>query len=97
MQATKIMKGFAGMVPDKCVVIRDGAFKEITVSTLTQLQSSCHVLKCNFLYFQASALVVGDIVVLETGSRVPSDIRVISCNDMKVDKSMLTGESEPMR
>lgn len=85
------------MIPDKCVVIRDGAFKEITVSTITQIQLSSRFLKYNFMCFQASALVVGDIVVLETGSRVPSDIRVISSNGMKVDKSMLTGESEPMR
>eukprot|EP01042_Synura_sphagnicola_P000588 gene588-637_t len=45
----------------------------------------------------ASELVVGDIVNLETGLRVPSDMRILSCSNLKIDKSMLTGESEPVR
>eukprot|EP01038_Epipyxis_sp_PR26KG_P007517 gene7517-10240_t len=42
-------------------------------------------------------LVVGDIVHLELGSRVPADLRIIQSNFMKVDKSVLTGEIEPFR
>jgi sodium/potassium-transporting ATPase subunit alpha len=42
-------------------------------------------------------LVVGDIVHLELGSRVPADVRILSCNSLKVDKSVLTGEVEPFR
>ena len=45
----------------------------------------------------ASELVVGDVVKLETGSRVPADVRVISCSNLKVDKSLLTGESDPVK
>ncbi len=37
----------------------------------------------------------GDIVELGDGDQVPADIRVLSANDMQVDNSSLTGESEP--
>ena len=44
---------------------------------------------------QPSKLVVGDIVLLETGIRVPADLRIIESSGLKIDKSMLTGENEP--
>ena len=41
-------------------------------------------------------LVVGDIVVLKNGSRVPADIRLIQASDVKLETSAMTGESEPL-
>nr|XP_003701662.1 PREDICTED: sodium/potassium-transporting ATPase subunit alpha-like [Megachile rotundata] len=41
-------------------------------------------------------LVVGDIVLLETGERVPADIRVLECQGLKVDNASITGESLPL-
>ncbi len=38
-------------------------------------------------------LVVGDVVILDTGDFVPADIRIIEKNDIVVDESVLTGES----
>ena len=43
----------------------------------------------------AEELVPGDVVEVSDGDQVPADIRVVSANDMKVDNSSLTGESEP--
>ncbi|XP_066251236.1 sodium/potassium-transporting ATPase subunit alpha-like isoform X2 [Euwallacea similis] len=40
-------------------------------------------------------LVVGDLVDMKFGDRIPADIRIIQSNGFKVDNSALTGESEP--
>jgi len=38
-------------------------------------------------------LVVGDIVLLESGSKITADLRIIDSNNLQVDESVLTGES----
>ncbi|EAR94958.2 Na,H/K antiporter P-type ATPase alpha subunit family protein (macronuclear) [Tetrahymena thermophila SB210] len=40
-------------------------------------------------------LVVGDIVLIKAGEKIPADIRILESSEMKVDNSALTGESEP--
>ena len=41
-------------------------------------------------------VVPGDILYLSAGDMIPADIRVISCKDLFVGQSSLTGESEPV-
>ena len=43
----------------------------------------------------ASELVVGDVVYLEEGDKIPADGRLIVQNTLKVDNSPITGEAEP--
>ena len=38
-------------------------------------------------------LVPGDIVLLESGDNIASDMRIIECSNLQVDESILTGES----
>ncbi|ESO10963.1 hypothetical protein HELRODRAFT_156333 [Helobdella robusta] len=47
------------------------------------------------LNVRAEDLVIGDLVEIKSGDRVPADVRIISCSGFKVDNSSLTGESEP--
>uniref|UniRef100_A0A668VWX3 Sodium/potassium-transporting ATPase subunit alpha n=1 Tax=Oreochromis aureus TaxID=47969 RepID=A0A668VWX3_OREAU len=40
-------------------------------------------------------VVLGDLVEVKGGDRIPADLRIISAHGCKVDNSSLTGESEP--
>uniref|UniRef100_A0A803TNZ0 Sodium/potassium-transporting ATPase subunit alpha n=1 Tax=Anolis carolinensis TaxID=28377 RepID=A0A803TNZ0_ANOCA len=47
------------------------------------------------IQINAEGVVVGDLVEVKGGDRVPADLRIISSHGCKVDNSSLTGESEP--
>ncbi|XP_055342143.1 sodium/potassium-transporting ATPase subunit alpha-B-like isoform X2 [Paramacrobiotus metropolitanus] len=43
----------------------------------------------------ADQLVLGDLVEVKGGDRIPADLRIIESKSLKVDNSSLTGEAEP--
>jgi sodium/potassium-transporting ATPase subunit alpha len=59
--------------------------------------SHCHVIRNGIVIeCPAEELVVGDVVVVQFGEKVPADLRIIECSNLKVDNSSLTGEAEPL-
>lgn len=48
-------------------------------------------------HIAARDLVVGDVVVLSEGDRVPADALLIEATHLEADESLLTGESVPVR
>ena len=47
-------------------------------------------------YILHDQVVTGDIVLIETGDKIPADGRLIECTALRADESSLTGESAPV-
>lgn len=89
--------GFIGAVLLVNAVI--GAFQEYSAQRAAEalrrlVRIRTRVLREGDVYeIDAEQLVPGDIVLLESGDRVPADLRLLAGHGLEVDESLLTGES----
>jgi len=66
------------------------ALKKLIVSKVIVLRDNVPI------EIPTEELVPGDVVLLETGNKVPADVRLIESINLRVDESALTGESVPV-
>ena len=64
------------------------ALKQLTAPTAKVLRDG------EFAEVSAREVVPGDVLYLETGDRIPADLRLLEAVNLAVDESALTGESE---
>ncbi len=50
----------------------------------------------HILSIPAEELVPGDVVMLQSGDKVPADLRLFRVKDLRIEEAMLTGESIPV-
>uniref|UniRef100_A0A0N5AYX4 Cation_ATPase_N domain-containing protein n=1 Tax=Syphacia muris TaxID=451379 RepID=A0A0N5AYX4_9BILA len=61
------------------------------------LPPSCIVVRnSEELQISPEELVVGDLVIIGAGARIPADIRILQSNGLKLETSAITGETEPV-
>lgn len=75
---------------------QDWSTSRVMKSIMNLLPSDCIVIRNGVpTQITANKLVVGDIVKINLGNKVPADLRLIQVsNDLKFDRAVLTGESE---
>jgi sodium/potassium-transporting ATPase subunit alpha len=74
--SSRVMSSIKNLMPDNCLVLRDGTRKEVV----------------------ATELVPGDLLYIRLGDKLPANVRYVEASpDVKFDRSILTGEVEPLR
>lgn len=84
------LNAFLGVIQEYKAEKSLAALKKLTVPDALVLRNGRQA------KIKSYQLVPGDIVLLESGDRVPADCRLFELTDMKVQESILTGESEPV-
>lgn len=77
--------------------IQEGKAEKALDAIRAMLASHATVLRDGMRYkIDAHGLVPGDIVLLESGNKIPADLRLIRVKSLCVSEAILTGESVPV-
>jgi Ca2+-transporting ATPase len=78
-------------------IVQEGNAEKSLAALQDMNKQSSTVLRDNKVsVVDAEELVVGDILLLESGSMITADARIIQASQLRVEESALTGESEPV-
>lgn len=76
-------------------LIQEGRAENSLAAVSAMLAEKATVIRAGEkVLIEAKNLVPGDIVLLESGCKVPADLRLITTRNLRIDESALTGESE---
>lgn len=89
--AVVVVNAIIGFVQELRAARALGALAKSMNATATAIRGGRKV------QLHSTELVPGDIIVLQSGDKVPADARLIECRDLQVDESALTGESLPVQ
>lgn len=101
-----VLSVILGEIPDAIVIALIlianaiiGYYQEVSAQESLQALKQIGIVNAKVLRdgktkeIDAKNLVVGDVISLEPGDKVPADARIIKSTDLKVEESALTGES----
>ena len=77
--------------------IQEGKAEE-ALNAIRQMLSQQATVKRDgqFITIPAEDLVPGDVVLVQSGDKVPADLRLFKTRELRIDEAMLTGESLPV-
>ena len=88
ISAIVVLFGLLGFVQEYRAERAIAALKQLTVPMVRVIRDGVAE------QHSARELVPGDVVVLEAGSAIPADLRLVESNNLMVQEAALTGESE---
>ena len=77
--------------------LQEGKAEDAMATIRAMLSPHATVLReGHYTELDAADIVVGDLILLQAGDRVPADLRLLSAHRLRIDESALTGESVPV-
>ncbi|KAL3917121.1 MAG: hypothetical protein SGILL_004860 [Bacillariaceae sp.] len=96
--ADAISIGIALLIVSMVAAVQEYRSEQALEKLAHLVPHTCTVLRDGHVLdgFPAKELVVGDLIMLATGDRVPADCRVVDSVELGIDESSLTGENHPV-
>ena len=94
-KSANIMDSFKNMIPQVFHSFLIVNISHLTVNSICCVQFAECTRAGQKMTVKVEDLVLGDLIDVKFGDRMPADILILSSSNFKVDNSSLTGESEP--
>ncbi|HOI96777.1 MAG TPA: HAD-IC family P-type ATPase, partial [Syntrophobacter fumaroxidans] len=86
-----LVNAFIGFLQESKALAAIAALARTMVSETTVLRAGAR------RRISSAEVVPGDLIFLQSGDKVPADMRLIELKDLQIDESTLTGESVPVK